>query len=531
MKLWSTAKPVMIVSIVLALALAGNPEVRASGTIAKFKDVVVRSPLGAKAFNKAATWGAIALFSTSAFAGNVLAKNSDVLHPAEQVIQAQSPKATEEHFSSRIPLYEAVKKLDYEQLEELLETGEVDVNARDEDGNTVLHIITKEHPHNFRGNNSLLNLVLAHGADPTIRNDAGKTPLSYIEEEAEAVGEPEYAIVLAHWVKATYGINGKDGNGLTPLAHALSWAAYLRDIELARQLVAEGADVRITDYFGSLDIYNALDAAAVLVMDRDAFLLLAAEQEGGIADVVKGRGEHLLRMAAEWGNGVVVDVLLDHGVDPSVGMFDAAYVHGDGGTVIVSDNDPNDEILSTLISRGADVNVRHEHGHAPLNVAAEGGKPRTVEILLTHGADPNVPDRWGMTPLHRAAIRSVWYSFEMVSMLLAQGAEANVKDDEGKTPYDNALRRYRNAHTGSKPLAAATNALLLQAMVGVEGKDAQSRTPTYWAELSDNETIQKIIAGEIEITQLFAQETRQRVKQELIAAGEKLEKAERGRRR
>ena len=524
------ASVLVCLALVINLSPVGSPEVRASNAVTKLKDVVVRSPLGAKALNKAVTWGAIALFPISAFTGNVLAKNSDMLHPAEQVVQAQSPKTTEDNVSFRLPLYDAVKKLDYEQLKELLEAGEVDVNARDEEGNTALHIVAKEHFYNFRGN-SLLNLVLAYGVDATIVNDAGKTALSYIEEEAEAVGEPEYAIVLAHWVKAMYGINGKDKDGTTPLGHALSWAAYLRDIELARQLVAEGADVRIPEYDGFLDIYNVLDAAAVLVMDRDAFLSLAEEQEGGIAGVVKEQGKLLLKMAAEWGNGVVIDVLLDHGVNPSVGMFNASYVHGDGGSLVVSDNDPNDEILSLLLSRGADVNVRHEHGHAPLNIAAEGGKPRTVEILLTHSADPNVPDKWDMTPLHRAASRSVWYSFEMVSMLLARGAEANVKDDEGKTPYDNALRRYRNAHTDSKPLATATNALLLQAMVGVEGKDAQGRTPAYWAKLSGSKTVQKIIASEIEITQLFDQETRQRVKQELITAGEELEKAERARHR
>ena len=114
-------------------------------------------------------------------------------------------------------------------------------------------------------------------------------------------------------------------------------------------------------------------------------------------------------------------------------------------------------------------------------------------------------------------------------MLLARGAEANVKDDEGNTPYDNALRHYEDnfTYTSEKPLAAATNALLLHAMAG--GKDKQSRTAAYWAELSGSETIQKIVIGEIEITHLLDQETRQRVKQELSAAGEELEKAERER--
>ena len=141
-----------------------------------------------------------------------------------------------------------------------------------------------------------------------------------------------------------------------------------------------------------------------------------------------------------------------------------------------------------------------------------------MEILLTHGADPNVPDQWKMTPLHRAAHRSEGYAFEMVSMLLARGAQANVKDIDGKTPYDNV---FTSRYTIHKPaLEAATAALLLYATVGAEGKDAQGRTPEYWAKLSGNETIQKIVAGEIEITQLFDRTTRQRVSKELREAEE-----------
>ena len=108
-------------ALVVNLSPVGSPEVRASGTVAKLKEVVVLSPMGAKALNKAVTWGAITLFPISAFTGNVLAKNSDMLHPAEQVMQAQSPTVAEQKVSIRIPLYDAVSRLDYLQLKELLE--------------------------------------------------------------------------------------------------------------------------------------------------------------------------------------------------------------------------------------------------------------------------------------------------------------------------------------------------------------------------------------------------------------------------
>lgn len=238
--------------------------------------------------------------------------------------------------------------------------------------------------------------------------------------------------------------------------------------------------------------------------------------KGGLISVVKQRGENLLKLAVRWGNVVVADMLVDHGVNPSMGLFDASYVHGDGGTLLVSDNDPDNNVLILLLNRGADVNFKHENGYAAINVATEGGKPRTVEILLTHGADPNVPDQWKMTPLHRATKRSSRYAFEMVSMLLARGAKANVKDIDEKTPYDNGLSLPR--HHGFRD---ATAALLLYAMVGAEGKDAQGRTAEHWAKLSGSETMQKIVAGEIEIAQLSERAIRQSVSKELREAEER----------
>ena len=67
----------------------------------------------------------------------------------------------------------------------------------------------------------------------------------------------------------------------------------------------------------------------------------------------------------------------------------------------------------------------------------------------------------------------------------------------------------------------ANAALLLYATVGAEGEDAQGRTPEYWAKKSGNETIQKIVAGEMGITQLFDRETRRRVSKELLETTEK----------
>ena len=164
---WFIIKKVTVVmSVALVLTLAGLPEVQAQrgGGFAKFKDKVRHSSWVAKALDKPAAWLAIAMISAQLGTSSVSAQHGDVPQPVMQVAQAQTPSVAGQLVSSPIPLYEAVRHYDYETLKAALEAGQVDVNARDEQGNTGLHIVAMEELYDFRGD-SLLNLILTYGAD------------------------------------------------------------------------------------------------------------------------------------------------------------------------------------------------------------------------------------------------------------------------------------------------------------------------------------------------------------------------------
>ena len=524
-----------------------NPETQASQALSRW---------GTKALNKAATWGAIVMFSTTTITGNILAQ--DISQPVVQVAQAQSANITELPADSGIPLYDAVRQLDYAQLKARLEAGEVDVSARDEKGNTGLHIVIQEELYDFR-DNALLKLVLAHGTDAKQKNHKGKTALSYLKETAAAVGygEREYYLPLAILAQATLDLDFSIGEGDFAMHDALGWNSYLDGIKQARVQVAEGADVKMPYlvYSWVLRWNKPLPAAAILVLDRDRFLDIV-EAEGGIEQVVQERGEYLLKLAIRWGNKAAVEALLDHGVDPSLGIFDASHVHRQGmtkieftysdwedaqdlyrlmrrggGTIIIDADDPQHEILNLLIARGADVNTRHKRGYSPLHLAAEAGEPIAMETLLQQGAKLNDVDRFGRTPLHWLAKRSAWVSFEMITMLLARGADVNMTDDDvtrgdhrGHTPYHYVIDQHNKGWTRVVPSAAAAAALILK-QGGALDRGTREKA-TQLAELSGNETIKQIVAGEIEITQLLDRATRQRVVAELHQAGIELEKAE-----
>ena len=441
--------------------------------MAHLKKTVASSQLGTKAVNKAATWAAIALFSVSIGTVNVQAHNIDIAAPIEQAIQAQPPKSKTQHVSFRLPLYDAIKKLNHTQLKVLLEAGEIDVNAIDKKGNTALHILalglTNFYPRDYHNGLRQFELALAHGVDPATKNNAGHTALAYLyaladnkfeyDEYYDEYDDEYYDITLlnpylAMLVKATYGIDGKDERGITALEYALRWGVGgYGNLELARQLVAEGADMQVANkVYEDLGSFYQLDEgvrnlniAAMLITDKQKFMSIAEEHD--IDLVARRHGNRLLEIAAIWGNKAMVETLIDdHGIDPSIGMMHAShvgtsYTHDtDDRFMVVGDNDPNNAVLKTLLDRGASVSSISDRGAAPLHIAVESGKVSTVEILLKHRANPNAIDKWVKgTILHDAAARPVGYSFDMVSMLLARGAEvSNDKDFWGKTVYEYA---------------------------------------------------------------------------------------------
>lgn len=57
--------------------------------------------------------------------------------------------------------------------------GELALEERDQDGRTALHLAS------CRGRDELVRCLLLAGADPTIRDDGGRTPRELAEEDAQ----------------------------------------------------------------------------------------------------------------------------------------------------------------------------------------------------------------------------------------------------------------------------------------------------------------------------------------------------------
>jgi len=103
--------------------------------------------------------------------------------------------------------------------------------------------------------------------------------------------------------------------------------------------------------------------------------------------------------------------------------------------------------VELLLELGADPRTRsrNSHDNTPLHAGLAGTAGLDlVERLLTAGAMVNAPDGGGFTPLHLAASRG---EIPLVTRLLLRGAEASTRTTEGQTPASIARAR------GHEPVA------------------------------------------------------------------------------
>ncbi|MBR1640582.1 MAG: ankyrin repeat domain-containing protein [Treponema sp.] len=405
---------------------------------------------------------------------------------------------------------------------------DADINAVDENGNTVLHLAAK------MNDAELVTYFLFKGADSELKNYESDTPLhvavkngsvaaaqaivavdasslfsrdidnttaldlglsidesyydAFITTKAGEVRDTDGQTIVHYFVrtknltaiqycvKKGLPLSVKDNSGLTPLDVAFKNIEDVTSVEIAAELIMGGAEEVDTPY----DYFQQAIAARNVNTRFDD-------------------GQTSLHIASIMGHAPVVEYLLDNGADTAV-------QDSSGATPLhESVRYGNVEIIRLLLNFNADPDARDNLGKTPIMLIMPREKTAEVYTLLVrYRADLNQKDMYGDTVLHTAAMLNV--DTDTISILTNNGADVNARNKEGVTPLAIAIQkgdvqtarllsaRGANIHTqdthGQSPLtlALASEPEMTEAVINsinVMSQDSDGNTPLHIAIITD----------------------------------------------
>ena len=259
------------------------------------------------------------------------------------------------HLSIQLP--DSAGRPDTTVLSWLVRAG-ADLNPRNEMGQTPLHAARARH--NLPAMRKLLEL----GADPELRDDAGRTAVAvcyWTDPGYDAWGflansPPES---VQGCLESGVPVDARGPDGVTPLAGMVSTRGCCADIANVLPLfVAAGADVNARDTLGRTPLHLAGAASGTIP-----------------ASVLAG----------------VISALLDAGAEPNAR-------DSEGSTPLhaaTAWRGSSDTLLHLLAAAGADLDARNNGGQTPLHAALGIDDPDMVRALMRLGADPAARDGAG----------------------------------------------------------------------------------------------------------------------------------------
>jgi len=293
---------------------------------------------------------------------------------------ARPPRCTVETGSAQAedtPLHDAAADGDVKKVRAWLDLG-VDVNAQNRNGNTALHIASRE------GKADVVRLLRAQsGIDETIENSFGQTPAACAKDKAvkAAFAETPRKSGLRS-VPKTPSMPQRAGFALE-YANNIGIDFSADDESAVRSMLLFICWAVIGGMMASIPGLVPLYIAAVVA---PAFTLMMVAEHFH----AKNRREHKLMKAVSEGKLDEVSARLREGANPN-GC-------GYGYPLHEAVKTGNAEIVRKLLACGADPNVRDEEGYTPLFRAVQSESRELADVLrASPHTDLDIPNNEGQT--------------------------------------------------------------------------------------------------------------------------------------
>ena len=308
--------------------------------------------------------------------------------------------------------------------------------ARDGAGNTPLHAAC------LRGDDTIVKALLDVGSDPSMTNALGEMALDIAEKHGH--------VSCAQMLRTR---NVAFAEQMTPaerrrigLSEALHRAVKEDDVRAIDLLVAQGADIRMTEVGG----HSVMHLAARKGLVGMATKLLS---KGAPLSTQDNLGRLPLHVAAEEGHADMIRLLIERGSDVyAVDTIGGTALHHaataacaqtllnrSAGLVNVSDTNASTaahraaalgriDVLKVLVDAGADLNAADEKGWTVLHEGAHANQVLAVDFVISFGADVNALAGDGFTPLLLCMSANV---SESTAVLIRHGADVNAAAPNG----------------------------------------------------------------------------------------------------
>ncbi|NTV18133.1 MAG: hypothetical protein HGA83_01730 [Bacteroidales bacterium] len=252
------------------------------------------------------------------------------------------------------------------------------------------------------------------------------------------------------------------------LRASLHWAVISNQLEMAKYLLDEGANIEGDDELGG---YTPLMETSMLEMVQ-----LLVKRGANVnaknkmnytplhkavfnfmgADPNEKNCEKILSLLLE--KGANIDAQDGNGITPLMGA--------------VQKMTP----LKILVAKGANINIQNKNGETALMYAVKGGLLKVIlggipvvggsvdatKLLISKGADINIQDKWGKTALMHAAgaVNAMGNKYgtytDILGILIEKGAKLEAEDKEGNTALYWA-QRYGRTKSADLLLAKGAN--------------------------------------------------------------------------